>query len=69
VVSMAQRDSPQSPLALTLDGQPGSVLLARSVPVDGQSLCTLALIGDAAAPDAEDTDEGPDTPGHDTLPT
>ena len=38
----------ETPLVVTLDGQPGSVLLARSVPVDGQCLCALALIGDAA---------------------
>ena len=48
----------ESPLAVTLDGQPGSVLLARSVPVDGQCLCALALIGNTPAPDAEGTDEG-----------
>src|SRR6266516_6756928 len=56
VSSMAQRDSPQSPPAVTLDGQPGSVLLVRSVPVDGQCLCALALIGDAPAPDAATPD-------------
>ena len=31
---------------VTLDEQRRSVLLARSVPVDGQCLCALALIGD-----------------------
>ena len=36
---------------MTPDGQPGSVLVARSVPVEGQCLCALALIGDAAAGD------------------
>ena len=36
---------------MTLEGQPGSVLVARSVPVEGQCLCALALIGDAAASD------------------
>ena len=51
VMAMAQRDSAPVPLAVTLDGQPGSVLLARSVPVEGQCLCALALIGDAAASD------------------
>jgi PAS domain S-box-containing protein len=55
-LSMAQRDSPQSTLAVTLDGQPGSVLLAQSVPVDGQSLCALALIGDAPAGNEGDWD-------------
>src|SRR5438034_1389809 len=30
----------------------------RAAPADGQSLCALALIGDAPAPDAEGTDEG-----------
>ena len=51
VLSMAQRDSAPGPLAVTLDGRPGSVLMARSVPVAGQCLCALALIGDAAAGD------------------
>ena len=37
------------PLAVTLNGRPASVLLAHSVPVDGQCLCALALIADAAA--------------------
>ncbi len=65
---MAQRDmtagarargqGAESPLVVTLDEQPGSVLLARSVPVDGQCLCALALIGDTPAPAAEGTDEG-----------
>src|SRR5580704_15596374 len=59
VVTAAQRgEGAESPLVVTLDEQPGSVLLARSVPVDGQCLCALALIGDAPAPDAEGTDEG-----------
>ena len=43
----------ESPPVVTLDGQPGSVLLARSVPVDGQSLCALALIGDTEDWEAE----------------
>jgi PAS domain S-box-containing protein len=43
----------ESPLVVTLDGQPGSVLLARSVPVDGRSLCALALIGDTEDWEAE----------------
>ena len=51
VMAMAQRDSAPVPLAVTLNGQPGSVLVARSVPVEGQCLCALALIGDAAASD------------------
>jgi PAS domain S-box-containing protein len=51
VMAMAQGDSAPVPLAVTPDGQPGSVLVARSVPVEGQCLCALALIGDAAAGD------------------
>jgi len=58
VVSAGQRDTAKSPLTVLLDGQPGRVLLARSVPVDGQSLCALALIGDAPALDAEGADDG-----------
>jgi PAS domain S-box-containing protein len=54
----ARGEGAESPLVVTLDGQLGSVLLARSVPVDGQCLCALALIGDTPAPDAEGTDEG-----------
>ncbi len=63
VVTAAQRDrkpgakargeGAESPLVVTLAGQPGSVLLARSVPVDGQCLCALALIGDTEDWDAE----------------
>ena len=34
-VVTAQRERAEGPLAVTLDGQPGSVLLARSVPVRG----------------------------------
>src|SRR5690242_3703883 len=48
----ARGEGAESPLVVTLDGQPGSVLLARSVPVDGQCLCALALIGEASAVDA-----------------
>jgi signal transduction histidine kinase len=51
VLAMAQRDSVPGPRAVTRDGQPGSVLVARSVPVEGQCLCALALIGGAAASD------------------
>ena len=67
----AQREAAEGPLAVTLDGQPGSVLLACSVPVDGRCLCALALIGDAAAPGADGTDaaapvaEGTDEEGTD----
>jgi signal transduction histidine kinase len=43
----------ESPLVVTLDGQPGSVLLARSVPADGQSLCALALIAEVTDWEAE----------------
>ncbi len=65
-VITAQREAAEGPLAVTLDGQPGSVLLACSVPVDGRCLCALALIGDAAAPDADGTDaEGTDEEGTD----
>jgi signal transduction histidine kinase len=65
-VVTAQREAAEGPLAVTLDGQPGSVLLACSVPVDGRCLCALALISDAAAPDAEGTDaEGTDAEGTD----
>jgi len=53
VLSVAQGESQQCPLAVTLDGQPGSVLLAHSVPVEGQCLCALALIGDDTDWDAE----------------
>src|SRR5205823_1439689 len=59
-LNMAQRDvtpgararaeGAESPLVVTLDEQPGSVLLACSVPVDGRCLCALALIGDTPAP-------------------
>jgi PAS domain S-box-containing protein len=58
VGARARGEGAESPLVVTLDGQPGSVLLARSVPVDGQCLCALALIGDTPAPDAEGSDEG-----------
>ena len=52
VVTAAQRgEGAESPLVVTLDGQPGSVLLARSVPVGGQCLCALALIGETPAVD------------------
>jgi len=57
VVTAAQRgEGAESPLVVTLDGQPGSVLLARSVPVDGQCLCALALIGRTPAVDERDWD-------------
>jgi signal transduction histidine kinase len=46
-------EATESPLVVTLDGQPGSVLLARSVPVDGQSLCALALIAEVTDWEAE----------------
>ncbi len=52
-LSLAQR----SPVELTLDSAAGvgaaSALLAYSVPVDGQCLCALALIGDEASWDDE----------------
>jgi CheY-like chemotaxis protein len=47
VMAMAQRDSAPVPLAVPLEGQPGSVLVARSVPVEGQCLCALAGGGGA----------------------
>jgi PAS domain S-box-containing protein len=51
--SLAQR----SPVELTLDAGAGvdaaSALVAYSVPVDGQCLCALALIGDQASWDEE----------------
>jgi PAS domain S-box-containing protein len=49
----ARGEGAESPLVVTLDEQPGSVLLARSVPVDGQCLCALALIGNTEDWDAE----------------
>jgi PAS domain S-box-containing protein len=49
--AQAGGEGAESPLVVTLDGQPGSVLLARSVPVDGQCLCALALIGHTPAVD------------------
>ena len=52
----ARGEGAESPLVVTLDGQPGSVLLARSVPVDGQCLCALALIGHTPAVDEGDWD-------------
>jgi signal transduction histidine kinase len=52
-LTLAQRDTAAGPLPVRLDGQPATVLLAHSVPVDGRCLCALALIGDAAAWDAE----------------
>jgi signal transduction histidine kinase len=47
-------DTAAGPLLVTVDGQPASVLLAHSVPVGGQCLCALALIGDAADWDAQE---------------
>ncbi len=57
-LTLAQRnttlgDTAASPLLVTMGGQPASALLAHSVPAGGQCLCALALIGDAAAWDAE----------------
>jgi PAS domain S-box-containing protein len=57
-LSMAQRGAP---VQLTLSGEAGgsssggaaSALLAYSAPADGQCLCALALIGDAASWDEE----------------
>src|SRR5580704_16781684 len=49
----ARGEGAESPLVVTLDEQRRSVLLARSVPVDGQCLCALALIGDTEEWDAE----------------
>jgi hypothetical protein len=56
VVSAGQRDTAKSSPTLTLDGHPGSVLLARSV-----------LPGHPHR--AEQAGPYPDTPGRDTLPT
>jgi PAS domain S-box-containing protein len=53
-VSLAQRTPVQLTLESGPDGSPAdSALLAYSVPVDGQCLCALALIGDAASWDEE----------------
>ncbi len=63
-LTLAQRDtaaeSPvqvmtgaESPVQVMMGGQAASVLLAYSVPVGGQCLCALALIGDAAHWDDE----------------
>jgi len=49
----ARGEGAESPLVVTLDEQPGSVLLARSVPVGGQCLCALALVGETTDWDAE----------------
>jgi PAS domain S-box-containing protein len=54
-LSMAQRD-PARGVPVQLAGQgsaTASALLAHSVPVDGQCLCALALIGDAVSWDEE----------------
>src|SRR5260370_999169 len=48
-LTLAQRASAAArPLPVTMDGQAASALLAYSVPVGGQCLCALALIGDPA---------------------
>ena len=48
-LTLAQRASTAArPLPVTMDGQAASALLAYSVPVGGQCLCALALIGDPA---------------------
>jgi PAS domain S-box-containing protein len=62
-LSLAQRDrtaargSGVGPVELALEGSPGagaaSLLLTYSVPVDGQCLCALALMGETASWDAE----------------
>jgi PAS domain S-box-containing protein len=62
-LSLAQRDPTAGwnavvgPVELPAEGSPDagavSLLLAYSVPVDGQCLCALALIGEAATWDAE----------------
>jgi len=53
-LTLAQRDTDAAgPVQVTMGGQAASVLLAYSVPVGGQCLCALALIGDAASWDDE----------------
>jgi signal transduction histidine kinase len=54
-LSVAQRDAAQGmPVQLAAEGLAGaSALLARSVPVGGQCLCALALIGDTGSWDEE----------------
>ncbi len=53
-LTLAQRASVAArPLPVTMDGQAASALLAYSVPVGGQCLCALALIGDPAGWDDE----------------
>jgi len=53
-LTLAQRASVAAkPLPVTMDGQAASALLAYSVPVAGQCLCALALIGDPAGWDDE----------------
>ena len=49
-LTMTQRgDAAAGPLPVTMGGEAASALLVHSVPVDGQCLCALALIGDAAS--------------------
>ena len=53
-LTLAQRDTAAAgPVQVTMGGQAASVLLAYSVPVGGQCVCALALIGDAASWDDE----------------
>jgi PAS domain S-box-containing protein len=55
-LTLTQRDAmPTAPVQVTVEsGEPAtSALLAYSAPVDGQCLCALALIGDAASWDEE----------------
>jgi PAS domain S-box-containing protein len=53
-LTLAQRDmAAASPVQVMMGGHAASVLLAHSVPVGGQCLCALALIGDEARWDEE----------------
>jgi PAS domain S-box-containing protein len=57
-LTLTQRDADATPVApvqvmVDSDGPATSALLAYSAPVDGQCLCALALIGDAASWDDE----------------
>ncbi len=53
-LTLAQGDTAAGWLPVTMGGQPASALLVHSVPVGGQCLCALALIGDGADWDAQE---------------